>query len=177
MIRTRVEAEDEAAYDGAPMMPETLTAGTTTTARERWTSRFVWFVLAAMPLAVLATARTLTPDPAGHGTHTQLGLPPCGFLVLTGGCPCPGCGLTTAFAHLAHLDPFGAASANPFGIPLFFVSAFTIPVAIRGFVRGDSVLDTLDDFHVEKVSAMLAVSGILIWIVRVAGHLFIRSQG
>jgi hypothetical protein len=172
---TRVEAVREPAYAARRMSTESRIAGTTP--RAPWVSRLAWFVLAAMPLAVLTTARTLTPNPAGHSTHTQLGLPPCGFLVMTGGCPCPGCGLTTAFAHLAHFDPFGAASANPFGIPLFLVSLFTIPVAIRGFARGDAVLDTLDDLHVEKVSAMLAVSGILIWVVRVGAHMVLRSGG
>lgn len=135
----------------------------------RLSSRIGWFVLAALPLAVIITARFLTPDPSGHGTHTQLGLPPCGFLVLTG-CPCPGCGLTTAFAHMAHLNPFGAARANPFGIPLFLVSLFTIPVAIRGFVRGESVLDTLDRHHAEKVAGLLAVCGVVVWVVRAAMH-------
>ncbi len=134
-------------------------------------SRVGWFFLAAIPTAVLLTARTLSPDPAGHGTHTQLGLPPCGFLVITG-CPCPGCGLTTSFAHMARFDVFGAAAANPFGIPLFLVSLFTIPVAIRGFVRGESVFDVLDRHHAEKVSAALAVCGITVWIVRAAMHFF-----
>lgn len=135
------------------------------------TSRIVWFFLAAVPLAVIVTARLLTPDPSGHGTHTQLGLPPCGFLVITG-CPCPGCGLTTAFSHMAHLNPIGAAQANPFGIPLFLVSFFTIPVALRGLFRGDSVVDTLDSHHAEKVAAMLAVSGVVVWIVRAVNHVF-----
>lgn len=134
-------------------------------------SRIGWFFLAAIPTAVLLTARTLTPDPAGHGTHTQLGLPPCGFLVMTG-CPCPGCGLTTSFAHMARFDVIGAASANPFGIPLFLVSLFTIPVALRGLVRGESVFDVLDRHHAEKVSAALAVCGIAVWIVRAAMHFF-----
>ena len=66
---------------------------------------------------MLITAATLTPSGAGHGTHTQLGLPPCGFLVYTG-YPCPGCGLTTSFSHMIRLEVFGAIHANPFGILL-----------------------------------------------------------
>lgn len=135
----------------------------------RLSSRIGWFFLGFVPLAVILTARMLVPDPSGHGTHTQLGLPPCGFLVLTG-CPCPGCGLTTAFAHMARLDFVGAARANPFGIPLFLVTFFTIPVAIRGFVRGEAVFDTLDRHHAEKVSAALAICGVAVWIVRAAMH-------
>ncbi|MCA9610613.1 MAG: hypothetical protein KC619_33690, partial [Myxococcales bacterium] len=54
-----------------------------------WSSILTWAVLFSGPLAVLVTAAMLTPSPEGHGTHTQLGLPPCGFLVYTG-YPCPG---------------------------------------------------------------------------------------
>lgn len=137
----------------------------------RLSSRLAWFFLAAIPFSVIVTAFLLTPDPTGHGTHTQLGLPPCGFYVITG-CPCPGCGLTTAFSFMAHLDVFGAARANPFGIPLFLVSLFTIPVAIRGLIRGDSVIDTLDEHHVEKVAGLLAVCGVVVWVIRAANHFF-----
>ena len=48
--------------------------------------------------ALLLTAAWLTPSRAQMGTHRQLGLPPCGFVITTG-FPCPTCGMTTAFAH------------------------------------------------------------------------------
>lgn len=51
-------------------------------------------------LAVLGLAAWLDPNPAGHGTHRQLGLPGCTFLTLTGW-PCPLCGGTTTFALMA----------------------------------------------------------------------------
>ena len=73
--------------------------------------RVAWFILGIIPLAVIALAATLSPDPSGHGTHQQLGLPPCGFIYVTG-YPCPGCGLTTAFAHMVRLEFVGAARAN-----------------------------------------------------------------
>ncbi len=130
-------------------------------------SRIGWFVLFAVPLAVLITAAQLTPSPAGHGTHTQLGLPPCGFLLVTG-FPCPGCGLTTSFAHMMRFEVVDAARANPFGVPLFLVSFFTIPVAAMGFVRGWRVLETLDRFHAERVAIMLSACSILVWLVRVS---------
>jgi hypothetical protein len=43
-------------------------------------------------LVMVAVGLYLTPDPAGHGTHQQLGLPPCTIYYLTGR-PCPSCGL------------------------------------------------------------------------------------
>lgn len=129
-------------------------------------SRVGWFVLFAVPLAVLITAACLTPSPAGHGTHTQLGLPPCGFLVVTG-MPCPGCGLTTSFAHMVRLEVVDAARANPFGVPLFLVSFFTIPVAAVGFLRGWPVLETLDRFRAERVAIMLSVCSVIVWLVKI----------
>lgn len=81
--------------------------------------------------AVLALARALTPDPAGHGTHKQLGLGTCSILAATG-VPCPVCGMTTSFTHLAHLDPVGAVIAQPFGAVLF---AITLAVALLATIE------------------------------------------
>ncbi len=139
--------------------------------RGDWSSRVMWFVLFAVPLAVVITAAMLTPSASGHGTHTQLGLPPCGFLVFTG-YPCPGCGLTTAFAHMVRLQVLGAWHANPFGIVLFVVTALTIPVAAVGFVRGWGVVATLDRLHAEKIAIGLSLLSLVVWIIRVASQAF-----
>jgi hypothetical protein len=117
------------------------------------------------------TAAALTPSPSGHGTHTQLGLPPCGFLVFTG-YPCPGCGLTTAFAHMVRLQLIGAWHANPFGIVLFTVTALTIPVSAVGFVRGWGVVATLDRLHAEKIAIGLSLLSLGVWIIRVAAQAY-----
>jgi len=149
-----------AAADAAPM-------------KGTWLSRVTWFFLFAIPLAVMVTAAGLTPDPVGHGTHTQLGLPPCGFLVVTG-LPCPGCGLTTCFSHMIRAEVVQAAAANPFGVPLFLVSFFTIPVAAFAFVRGLPVLDTLERLHFEKIAIGLSLTSIVVWGIRIA-VIFVRG--
>lgn len=131
-----------------------------------WTSIFTWLVLFSGPLAVLITAATLSPSPEGHGTHTQLGLPPCGFLVYTG-YPCPGCGLTTSFSHMIRLDVIGAFGANPFGILLFLCTAAMVPLALLGIVRRMPVIDTLDRLHAEKIAIGLSVVSIVVWVVEV----------
>jgi len=130
-------------------------------------SRVVWAVLFAVPTAVVVTAAMLTPSPAGHGTHTQLGLPPCGFLVFSG-YPCPGCGLTTAFAHMVRLEVGGAWQANPFGIALFLCTFAFIPLAAVGFVRGWPVVATLDRIHAEKFAIALSLLSLTAWVARVA---------
>jgi len=64
-------------------------------------SRFFAAIVGAGLLAVLLLASQLRPDPRGWGTHEQLGLPPCTFLILSGK-RCPACGMTTAWAHFTH---------------------------------------------------------------------------
>ncbi len=81
-------------------------------------NRLVSLVVGGPAWAVLAVARSLSPDPAGHGTHKQLGLGTCSILAATG-VPCPVCGMTTSFTHMAHLEPLGAVVAQPFGALLF----------------------------------------------------------
>jgi len=128
-------------------------------------SRITWFVLAALPATVIGTARALTPNPLGHGTHTQLGLPPCGFLMVTG-FPCPGCGLTTSFANMADFHFIDAARANAFGVLLFLVSFATIPVALAGLVRGWAVVPLLERMHIEKWALVMALVSMTVWVTR-----------
>jgi len=67
---------------------------------------------------LLAFSAWLKPSETGVGTHEQLGLPPCEFMVRTGW-PCPTCGMTTSFAALAHGRFALAWRAHPFGAILF----------------------------------------------------------
>jgi hypothetical protein len=69
---------------------------------------------AASPLVIGAM---LAPDGAGHGTHTQLGLPACGWVAAFDR-PCPTCGMTTAFAHAARGDLLEAFTSQPMGLLL-----------------------------------------------------------
>jgi hypothetical protein len=134
-------------------------------------SRSIWLVLFAAGSAVLVTALALSPDPAGHGTHTQLGLPPCGFLLVTG-LPCPGCGLTTSFAHMIRLQVAGAFGANPFGVLLFCVTVAGVGISAVGMTRSLPVVRTLDRLHFEKVMIVLGVAALLAWVSRMGGTVF-----
>lgn len=76
--------------------------------------RIVAAAVAIAAAGLLALASTLAPDPAGHGTHEQLGLYKCGW-PMAFGIPCPTCGMTTAFAHAADGNLPAAFRAQPFG--------------------------------------------------------------
>ncbi len=83
----------------------------------RRTERILACLLAAGCLGVLVVAASLTPDAAGHGTHEQLGLPPCGWVYVLDA-PCPTCGMTTAFAAAAGRRPLEAFLIQPMGAVL-----------------------------------------------------------
>jgi hypothetical protein len=97
--------------------------------------RLLLAALGLLLIGLLATARGLTPDPRGYGTHEQLGLAPCGFARWTG-LRCPTCGMTTAWS-LAVRGEFKAALASSLSGALLCglsiaAAAWTLGSAIAG---------------------------------------------
>jgi hypothetical protein len=74
-------------------------------------------------------------NPRTRSTHTQLGLPPCNFVSLTGK-PCPACGMTTSFALLVRGDVVSSARANWVGSVICVLWAVTLVWAVVSGVRG-----------------------------------------
>jgi hypothetical protein len=107
----------------APTTPPTAALLARTPAPGALKARILGGLVSAACLALLITGARLHPDPAGHGTHLQLGLLPCGFLAATGH-PCPTCGMTTAVAWAAHGHLLKSLQTQPFGC-LVAVSAAT----------------------------------------------------
>ncbi len=68
-------------------------------------------------LVPLVIACLLEPDTRGHGTHQQLGLPPCTLIALCG-VRCPTCGMTTAWAAIVHGRLLVGLAANVGGVLL-----------------------------------------------------------
>ena len=135
---------------------------------EARSSRIVWALLGVAMVGVLLVARALTPDSSGMGTHEQLGLPPCVFRLLTT-FPCPGCGLTTSFAHMAHFDVAGAVRAHAIGVPLFLVTLAAVPFSLAGIVRGWQLGSVLRALRASEASIVGAGAFALAWAVRLAG--------
>lgn len=78
-------------------------------------------VLAAC-LALLGVGAALTPNTAGMGTHTQMGLPPCAFEQYVG-LPCSTCGMTTAVSLATHGRLGAAFATQPAGALLALSAA------------------------------------------------------
>jgi hypothetical protein len=109
---------------------------------------------------VLVLSFRLHPDERGYGTHEQLGLPPCGFL-RDHGVPCISCGMTTAFAAMAHARPGLALRSNPFGVLLFLGMLVAPFYCVHALVKG---LDPFWIFRTRRALVILPLCGLLLLV-------------
>ncbi|MEX2168731.1 MAG: DUF2752 domain-containing protein [Pirellulales bacterium] len=84
---------------------------------------------------LLTTARWLVPNPAGIGTHEQLGLEPCLMLRLWH-IQCPSCGMTTAWSHAVRGQLTNAARANLGGAVICALAVVVAPWTVASGFRG-----------------------------------------
>lgn len=121
-------------------------------------ARWIHALLLLGVLVMFGIGLYLTPNPSGHGTHQQLGLPPCTIYYLTGR-PCPSCGLTTSVSAILHGQFALAWRANPMG---FLIVGGTLLVACNSLVAllwGRSV-------RLEETRLTLLLLGLLtLWLL------------
>jgi len=147
-----------------------------------WPERLACLVGALLLAAILYVGFSLNPylDDAGEplpegaarlmGTHRQLGLPSCQFLVMSG-LPCPSCGMTTSFALLMHGDLAGSWRANGAGTLMALYCAGAIPMALFGAVAGRlPVVGSLERWALASVAFFLPLL-LLRWLWVVAWKL------
>lgn len=108
--------------------------------RDAQAVRISLLAVAGLLTGVFAVAFWLNPydadgTPRRMATHTQLGMPPCNFVVLTGR-PCPACGMTTSFALLVRGDVAASMQANWSGTLIAVIWAFTLVWAVIGGIAG-----------------------------------------
>lgn len=112
-------------------------------------------------LTWLLVAASLTPDPSGLGTHRQLGLAPCGWIIAFGK-PCPTCGMTTSFSNAAQGHFWASLRGQPFATLLalgvatgFWASGYA---ALTGLAMGKVYAFLLRPRWVWAMLALLALS-------------------
>lgn len=111
---------------------------------------------------VLWLAASLTPDPDGHGTHTQLGLPPCGWVAAFGK-PCFSCGMTTAFACAAEGDYSHSFNIHPFGAALAILAAATFWGAGHVALTGSNLAGLAAMAFRPRPLAIVGIAGLASW--------------
>ena len=88
--------------------------------------RLFFLAIGIVLVVLLAIAAWLTPSPRGMGTHHQLGLPPCSFVIWFG-MRCPACGMTTSWSHVMHGHLLQAFATNAGGTLLALTSIVWVP--------------------------------------------------
>ncbi len=101
-------------------------------------NRLIGAVLCLAFLAPLLVGVNLRPSPTGLGTHTELGLAPCGFYLVTG-MPCATCGMTTAVSFAAHGHLLIAFYTQPAGALLALICAMMCLIAGWSALSGMSL--------------------------------------
>lgn len=125
-----------------------------------WLPRIGALGLALACASPLAMAAVLTPSTEGMGTHTQMGLPECGFVIATG-YPCATCGCTTAFAHAADGSLLTSFMTQPFGALL------ALALAMMTLIAGWSAISGM---KLAPLGQMMATRRfVLTWIVLLLG--------
>lgn len=131
--------------------------------------RVFWGLAFVACLTVLSlSAFVLSPDKRGIGTHEQLGLPPCGFVEMSGGYPCPSCGYTTTFTLAAHLRPLDAAINQPFGFFVFCLTVLAVPLSALSLFGGASLFAMSERWPWPKLFALIVLAWLTAWAYKCA---------
>ena len=139
--------------------PESLSTGV----------RLLWGLAALAGLGLLSLAAYLSPDGGGLGTHQQLGLPPCGWIVAAD-MPCPTCGMTTAFSHAADGNLFGSFRAQPMGALLALATAIGVVAAGWTAVTGAKIGPFLLSLINPRLGWAILAFALLAWIWKIIDH-------
>jgi hypothetical protein len=137
-------------------------------ARTRLVVRAGLIAVAVALAGVFVAAARIDPydedgNPRTMSTHTQLGLPPCNFVTLTGK-PCPSCGMTTSFALLVRGDVVSSARANWVGSVICVLWAVTMVWAAASGVSGKTLF--VPRGRGELVFTLIAGSVLALMLVR-----------
>jgi hypothetical protein len=115
---------------------------------------------------IFSISAFLPPSSKGHGTHESLGLPPCGFLLITG-IPCPSCGLTTSFSHMAHGHFLDAFLVQPFGFVLFLLFGYITVMSGYAVIKKIPFARIMDSRTVEWLQVILLILMMISWVYKI----------
>ena len=130
--------------------------------------RLLWWSIVGGCVLVLAAAAAIEPDARGYGTHTQLGLPPCG-LPFAHRIPLP----RLRAHHRFRIRHPGALVARGQRQPARACAvsrsyARGIPLGMAAALRGWSLDAAIERFSLNRWGLALAGCAAAVWIVRFA---------
>ncbi len=122
-------------------------------------------IVGLLCLALLITGASLAASEAGHGTHTQLGLPPCAFAA-TLGKPCATCGMTTAVTEASSGNLARAFVVQPFGAGIALAAATAFWMSLYVAATGSRVWKLA--VPLLRPRPMLTITGLLLvsWVYK-----------
>ena len=136
---------------------------------DKWTAseRLAFASVAIILLVLLGIASWLVPDPAGLGTHQQLGLPGCTMMTVFG-VRCPACGMTTSWAHTLDGDLVSGIRASLSGVMLCLASLFLMLAFICSAISGRGFRGVrLSLFVLILLGSIVSIS-VVEWLIRLA---------
>ena len=131
--------------------------------------RLVGAGVAVGAAAVLGLAAWLDPSPEGLGTHSQLNLPPCGW-ILTMDLPCPTCGMTTAFAHAADGNLVASFVTQPMGAVLAVATAIALLLGTYTVATGSRVATLFGRLWGRRAAWLLGTAFAAAWVYKIVAY-------
>ena len=128
--------------------------------------RLVGAGVAVAAAMLLGLAAWLEPSASGLGTHSQMRLPPCGW-ILSMNLPCPTCGMTTAFAHAADGNLPAAFLAQPMGAVLAVATAMALLVGSFTAATGSRVAVLFGGLWGRRTAWVLGVGFSGAWLYKI----------
>jgi len=135
--------------------------------RAKRAERIFQAVLAVVLASVVGLGMVLKPSPTGTGTHTILGLSPCGSLAVTGR-PCPTCGVTTSFVLAAHGRFYEALVNQPLGLMVFVAVVGALSLVLVLLISGQSCRPLLTRRRVMILTAGFGIMLLASWFYKLA---------
>ena len=131
--------------------------------------RLVGAGVAVAAAALLGVAAWLDAVPEGLGTHAQLNLPPCGW-ILAMDLPCPTCGMTTAFAHAADGNLVGSFVAQPMGAMLAVATAIALLVGTYTAATGSRVAALFGRLCNRRAAWLFGTAFVAAWVYKIVAY-------
>ena len=125
-------------------------------------SRMYAAIISVAVSVIFLAAAWVTPNDRGVGTHHQLGLPTCSWIVAAD-IPCPTCGMTTSFSHAVRGQFLQSLFTQPMGLVIAIGTFLIGVIAIFTTITGRSLALIWMPFCGRKYIILLGIFAILAW--------------